>query len=360
MRQMEIDTLDLVDMYLCEAQYYLDTVEHDYFTEADGGDDPVVAKSKGPLKSAIDAMLSMIKSMVARIRDFFERIFMSRDEKSKFNQFKEAVKDDPDLRGKKITVKTYRDTMAMYDALEKELEGQARQDIDQNAVDKLTKKVEATLGHEAKVIASPIVADMLIRRSMASYDEAKKLSNALNMDAKFLGQLDKLMGEKAAKGLRKDVEACARKVSVRKLLLRVRKGKQQCLEQATDDYMEAMSALMQGKTTKLSRSIARQVATAEVKDKGIKNTVKAGLEARKIAKDIKGTKKVVGKAANDYEAGVRKAGKAIEKSNAKYAKNKEKADKMRGADAARREEYLASRNRDRSTTESVNIMGIRD
>lgn len=369
MEELMTDRMDLASIYLCEVQYFLENTEHDYFTEAEGGEDPAVVKSEGPMKAAANAIKAAIQALINKIRDFIDRIFMSKDERNAFNQFKEACKSDPELRTKKITVKNYRKTLAEYDAIEKELEAYAQKTVDANAVSKLTQKVTSFLGREVKVAAVPIVADTAVKMAMSNRDVANVLSAALQKDSIAMKQLEAEMGKKAANKLRKDVEACTHKFKIRQLLLRIRKGKFDCLEEAIDSQKQAISDIIKGKITKNNLSIATGVAAAEVRDKGVGGMIKTAKAVRGIQKDISKTQTTVNNAVADYKAGAGKGERVLTKSELKAKSKNEKAIKQdkaeRDAYIKRRDDYRkrkaeAKEAKNKIKQESVTIMGIRD
>ena len=79
-------------------------------------------KTENALIRAVKAVKAMISSLINAIADFLRKLTMSSEERKSFDEFKAACASDPSLKDKKITVQDYKNVMAQYDAMIKQLE----------------------------------------------------------------------------------------------------------------------------------------------------------------------------------------------------------------------------------------------
>lgn len=84
--------------------------------------DAAAAKASSGLKKVIDSVLAMIKRLKDAIVDFFERRKLDEEERKAMNALEEAMRKDPSLKNKKITVADFRKVQGEYEAITKEIE----------------------------------------------------------------------------------------------------------------------------------------------------------------------------------------------------------------------------------------------
>ena len=129
-------------------------------------------KTENALIRAVKAVKAMISSLINAIADFLRKLTMSSEERKSFDEFKAACASDPSLKDKKITVQDYRNVMAQYDAMIKQLEEGMR-----NAE---TEKAKNSM--EAKLNAIRYKIDELKRQSELIKVQIKSKNNNKNIN----------------------------------------------------------------------------------------------------------------------------------------------------------------------------------
>ena len=231
----------------------------------------VAEKSVGFVRKAIDAVINLIKKLYYAVKDLIDRCTMSGDERDAFDAFRQAMKDDPSLKNKKVTVRDFREINKKYDELLKEVEDNIRivKKDESHPLDALVAKVTDTLKGAATSASVIIAADAAIKIADSNVNAAKMLKNLLKSDIGVMDGLSKALGKRGANAFKKDIDAAAKNTLLHRLKVKIYRHKY-------DDLMSAIRGTINSLT---------HAGFQDVKDlKAVKKMIKTNKDIDKATK----------------------------------------------------------------------------
>lgn len=274
-------------------------------------------KTGNALVRAVKAVKAMISSLINAIADFLRKLTMGSDERKSFDEFKAACAQDPELKNKKITVKDYRNVMAQYDTMIKELEAGMRNadNMSETKYKELMNKASSFLANTLKSTSVIVSADAALKMAQSNIDIAKIINKSLKSDLGIMETLERELGSaKAAEKYQKKIAGCSKKISMQRLIVKLRNKKYDCAKDACAAAMIDLKSVASGKVWK-NPAMAKQLKDNENTGKVVKAATTVGKEVVKA-----GAK------------GATMAGKEIAKDKVDEAKKKvtNKVDKVMG------------------------------
>ena len=245
-------------------------------------------KTGNALIRAVKAVKTMISSLINAIADFLRKLTMSSDERKSFNEFKAACASDPALKNKKITVKDYRNVMGQYDLMIKELEAGMRnaESMKESKYKELMRKASECLGKTIKSAGVIVSADAALKMAQSNIDMAKIINIGLKTDLGLVETLERGLGSaKAVERYQKKIEGCTKKISMQRLIVKLRRKKYECAKDACAATMNDLKSIATGKVWKnvsMAKNLANNENTSKVVKIGAKGAAMAGKE---IVKD---------------------------------------------------------------------------
>ena len=245
-------------------------------------------KTGNALIRAVKAVKTMISSLINAIADFLRKLTMSSDERKSFNEFKAACASDPALKNKKITVKDYRNVMGQYDLMIKELEAGMRnaESMKESKYKELMRKASECLGKTIKSAGVIVSADAALKMAQSNIDMAKIINIGLKTDLGLVETLERELGSaKAVERYQKKIEGCTKKISMQRLIVKLRRKKYECAKDACAATMNDLKSIATGKVWKnvsMAKNLANNENTSKVVKIGAKGAAMAGKE---IVKD---------------------------------------------------------------------------
>lgn len=245
-------------------------------------------KTENALIRAVKAVKAMISSLINAIADFLRKLTMSSDERKSFNEFKAACASDPSLKDKKITVKDYRNVMGQYDLMIKELEAGMRnaESMKESKYKELMRKASECLGKTIKSAGVIVSADAALKMAQSNIDMAKIINIGLKTDLGLVETLERELGSaKAVERYQKKIEGCTKKISMQRLIVKLRRKKYECAKDACAATMNDLKSIATGKVWKnvsMAKNLANNENTSKVVKIGAKGAAMAGKE---IVKD---------------------------------------------------------------------------
>ena len=227
--------LDDCLLYLYEAEKCMNEYkEIDAYMEIFEAEDPEVkeqvmkneqasAGAMANIKKAAKAVLDMIRKLMKSIRDFIDKRKLSADERAAYEQFKEAMKKDPSLKDKKITVRDFKELDREYNSLLKEIEAEERKAAAGKVGDAkvLGDKVAQFAKNAGKGAVTAVSAETALRLAATSTDVAKLMYNKLEKDEAAYQKLVDEIGEKQAKKVKKDLKSLTYGISLKRMKMQV-------------------------------------------------------------------------------------------------------------------------------------------
>lgn len=248
-----------------------------------------VNKAQSGLKKAIDALKQLIANIIDGITSFFNEVFASKDKKEAYREFVAAVKADPQLKNKRVSFNDYSKIMKEYDEAIAEAEkidialAQGKQADAEKSIRRLTELASGT----AKGVATSVGVEFL--ENLANSDEltAKGIALALKADNKILDNIEKSIGEKNANKFVKDINALAgTRISLRRLIIKIRQKKYRTIEDATTDFIGSCKKTFSSKGGIISSILSpRGLLKRAAGNEQIQNIVKGKDEESKLIRD---------------------------------------------------------------------------
>ena len=315
--------LDECTYNLYEAErLYNSIVELDAYTEIFEADNPEVQKQMADnekkktgvfehLKKAAQAVLNSIMALVNKVRDFFQSKKMDEAEKQAYLDFKAAVKADPSLKNKTVTVADFRKLQEEYLYTIRAIEDQEKAIAagKETDCDRVIAKAKDYIANAGKGVFFAVGAEGALKLCKNHKGVAKVASEILKNDADMQQELVNALGKKEAKRFAKDVNSLGKLISVKKFKMQV-----------TQKFVDL--------TTKYSaKNIAAVGAIGKAKKKVATVANAAGMAAKTsdVRKRLKGNEQIGG-VVKDIEYGIKKGNKQVETASKKLA-NKEKEGK---------------------------------
>lgn len=223
-------------------------------------DDPEANSKTTKAEEIGEQSVSLLQKMIAKIKaifraiknaisNAFEYITAGKDERMKFEEFLEKCKNDPELRGKKITFHDYRDVINRMDKECADWEKEYRKFKESEAEDhptlgKTAKEAVDKFGHDIKEIAEgegiSFAVEAAIEYAKQSKAHAWQVKKLLEMDEAFIGAIEKELGKKEAKKFRKKIKKLN---SSLKILRFIAGGREKEVQTITGAINEVKSSL---------------------------------------------------------------------------------------------------------------------
>lgn len=231
--------MDAVTMYLEAADLLLeDYKEISYFSEVfEAGDESIQeaqqknAEIEKKSTSLLSKAITGIKAIFKRIRDLIDDViaYVKADgtKKSQYQEFCEAIKNNPEFAKKKVTFKQYSIIAKQWNERLSAEEAQYRKIKDEELENKETfakdieagwDKARAKILDKGKVVAKEVPVEFLIQEAKTCRDGALSARNKLNWYEMILGNLEKDLGKKEAKKVKRKLKMLSSRFAlVRKL-----------------------------------------------------------------------------------------------------------------------------------------------
>lgn len=242
---------ELIDMYTP-----LNATQR-FFEEADESSEnqKVANGATNHLKNAIKALKEMINKAIEAVTNFIQTVFMGKEERSKFEQFKKLVAENPDLKNKKVTVKDFKEFNAKYQKaiaeIDKGIADAQRQSGEEAAktVDKVTKTVDGIINTVAgSGIATTFTVDLALRMAEGNRHIAGYIKKALEKEGVAINQIEKELGSDRAEAFKKKIDSSAKVLSLHRLKVRLlgqwHKTTSSALNQTVNDFKNLLNPNM--------------------------------------------------------------------------------------------------------------------
>ena len=241
-------------------------------------------KTENALIRAVKAVKAMISSLINAIADFLRKLTMSSEERKSFDEFKAACASDPSLKDKKITVQDYKNVMAQYDAMIKQLEEGMRnaENMKESKFKELMKNATDCIAQTVKSTGMIVTADAALKMAQSNISMAKIINRGLKSDLGLMETLERELGSaKAAKKYQKKIAGCTRRISMQRLIVKLRKKNYECAKDACVAAVNDLKSVATGRIWK-NVSMAKHLKDNENTGKVVKTATNVGKGAIKI------------------------------------------------------------------------------
>lgn len=210
--------------FLAEAMDYLDQYVEisdldaimeatDKAKEANANNEKAGGGALNAIKNAIQSLINLVKNSISAVVNFIQEAFMSRDQRAKFNAFKQKMAKDKRYAGKKIRVSDFREYEKQYDNAISRIDKIYRSGGSADEAEAVMAELNGTL-RNLKKAAKGGVTTMTLQAALELADRnmvaAKGIQKALESENGLLQAITDSVGDKEAAKFKKKVDNYAR------------------------------------------------------------------------------------------------------------------------------------------------------
>ena len=204
------------------------------------------AQGDGFIMRAIKKIRSAISALIERIRT----IFLSKEEREKYEKFKEMAANNPEFANKKVTVADYRKITSMYQQALAEMDRgiaeveKANDDAVDSIGDKVLQKADQVMTAVGKAAKNTVTVDALLRLAQNNRQVAVWLTKELEKEDGYIKVLEAELGKAQAQKMKKKIKKYSKLISMHNAKLKIARlfnrdlGFMGSLEQVENDVKE--------------------------------------------------------------------------------------------------------------------------
>ncbi len=204
------------------------------------------AQGDGFIMRAIKKIRSAISALIERIRT----IFLSKEEREKYEKFKEMAANNPEFANKKVTVSDYRKITSMYQQALAEMDKgiaeveKANDDAVDSIGDKVLQKADQVMTAVGKAAKNTVTVDALLRLAQNNRQVAVWLTKELEKEDGYIKVLEAELGKAQAQKMKKKIKKYSKLISMHNVKLKIARlfnrdlGFMGSLEQVENDVKE--------------------------------------------------------------------------------------------------------------------------
>lgn len=255
--------------YLLEADhFYRELVEiHPYDVlfeseqgkEAEAHNNQVIKKTKGSLRKAVDALIALIKNIGEMVSNFIREVFMSGEEHKRYEAYKRALQENPELRNCKVTVKDFREYEKYYDSLINQVDQKIREvkGGKETDIEKFIKEISAKSIGDVSRAAKVITLDALLNICANSKEYAQHINKQLKENEAACEAIRKTLGDENTNKYLKDVDmyATSKLISLKRIKANLYRKKCNTMKECLTSSLKSAESIMDGKITNQNKFI---------------------------------------------------------------------------------------------------------
>lgn len=195
---------------------------------------------------AVEAVQKFIQNIIDTIKDFWEKMRMSKDERSNFEEYVKKMAKDPRFKDKVFRVKDYRKMMEIYDHAIKEVDAgiaaaeKAKDDEQEEIANQTRKKADKILDTIHNATLYPMGMDAVLRFAESNRTVAWGITKLLGEESKIVKEMNEVVGKKRTDKFVSRVKSSSKLLSLHKfkcwLLGEKHKGLVSVCRQIMDDF----------------------------------------------------------------------------------------------------------------------------
>lgn len=205
--------------------------------EQDAKNEAVANKTTSYLQKAIDAIISLGKSIIKAISNFLANLTMSSEERKEYEDFKKACKEDPSLKNKKVTVTDFRKMREEYEKLKievKEAEKALAAEKD-FPLESLLNKIKGFASNAGKGVAVSVTAEAAVRLASSSKEMAQLLKSYVTSDTELMEGMKKTLGKHQTNKFKREINSLGKRISLKRAMMKLNGELATSLEGAVKD-----------------------------------------------------------------------------------------------------------------------------
>lgn len=301
--------VDLLMEEYTDLSTYQDLFEaaDDAVAKAIDKNDKITGKSESLLSKAIGAVKALIRKIKSMLSGIMEYFTASKGEREDFEAFCKRIKSDPSMAGKKVTIHDYREIMKQYDKVlgnaEKEYKAMKDEEVEQRetiggVVQKELNSLKQKTMDIAKASGTFVTVEVAMEYARSCRGNAKKLRSIIAHDEELLDRLEKELGKKGVKRMKRDIKILSSRCGILRRILGGRHQQAYTLSDAVKDVMSSASnksyATSEASAATRLANDARKYAGKSKAGEAVKSVAKTSaeigrksyLESRKIKNNV--------------------------------------------------------------------------
>lgn len=199
--------------YLNETYSYLNSMvdislADSFFEEADEVTNAIKQNEKAQtgaiasLKKLFASLIETVKKYIQKFTDWIKTKFMQKEERERYAQFKEYIKQHPEIAQEKISIPSFKEYEKVYGDAIKGLEKEnAKSNPSEEAMKKVAEKLSKTLdtmGKTGKKAAMYVTLDTAIKIADKNVISARAINSAMQAELIDLQNIEKELGSAQA------------------------------------------------------------------------------------------------------------------------------------------------------------------
>lgn len=199
-------------------------------------------KSDNMFMKALAKLRALIDKVIDSIKNFIDYMGLSKDQKALYKDFREKVKNNPEFRNKKVTVKVYEGIQEAYGNALKNAEATYKNIKDEESgarneeIAKTLDKAKENVNYVEKSVTLAALCKMIDQNEAL----ARNIESAILIDRMTLNKLEQTYGKKGAKKIEDHIYVKTHKIGILKLGARgiIMKARQKEVEYVGDTLKE--------------------------------------------------------------------------------------------------------------------------
>ena len=274
------------------------------FNEASDDVDVANAETEEKAISLLQKAINAMKALIQKIKDILNTVISwvkaDNSEINEYKKFCQQIKQNPELKNKKVTLRDYRQVIAEYDKQLGAAEKKYRAMKDEEAANKPNfaddiKAGIAATGKKAASIATSVGASFTIETALEyarqNTKNAATVQTIIDNDFLILKALEKSLGAKEIKKFKWKVKALNNKCRFIRTILGGRMEQSKTLKDTVSDVFGSIRSLIGGSKRALGNEDTKAFVKGSIKEVGStvggigKEVVKTKYKTHKAAKD---------------------------------------------------------------------------
>ena len=243
----------------------------------------------GMLKTLLDQCKKIIGSILGSLKNKIDYVFLTPEEKEKFQAYQKAIQENPALGQQKITVQDWTKIEYSYNEAFKRAEELsakiAQKQISMEQAKQEEAEILSSIGNLLGKGGTLVTVEVALKMAAGSVESAKKIDQILQDNQLLLQKIDQQLGEGEAAKLQKKVKKYTQETYLTKLKAQIFGKKEKDISQVLHETLDEITKLnsFSGKV-RFASSHKGMIANAGkqyVKDKHFRKDIDVIMKARK-------------------------------------------------------------------------------
>lgn len=218
------------------------------------GESPIYDKNQSVMVNVVNMIgrlieecIKLIKGILGSIRNCIDYVFLSKEDKERYQQYYAYIRTHPDAGKKKVSVKDWKRIEKHYaDAIRRaELLSQkvANKSISKEEAKKEEKSIVDSIGNVLSTSTAIVTVDYALKMASSSTDAAKLIQQTLASNQQYMMKLQQELGSKEAIKFQKNVAKMTKDTYFTKLKALILRKEQKDLTEVVNGMLDEIGNL---------------------------------------------------------------------------------------------------------------------